>query len=506
MKVFTGDLLKEKIASIEQLAQYKKRYCYAGLEDYIFNKVDHRVMALYGLRRTGKSTMMYQMIRQLNKYDSVCLIHCAPDDRMQDLTRVMDEVKCKYYFIDEVTNLENFINTAGVLSDSYGVFGSKIILSGTDSLGFDLAKRDQLFDRVYMLHTTYIPFREYAYLLDKGIDDYIMYGGTLTDGESDYNHDYYNDYSNSAIVRNLSHTLSHAGRDGEYGELISVFQNHDIRTFINKILELYNRTFLAETVNKNFQSHDLGSLKDLLVRRHSDIDYAVFDSETLRKEIMAELDIQEPLHSLATRKAIEEAKIWLDKLDVIYRVPGTVDRDHPEREEVIFTQPGLRFSQLAGLVKTLKESRALSGLSSGQRNDLCDLITDDIKGRMLEDIVYYQLAKDDEISGIYDVSKFKSPYGEFDIVLQNKSDDTAVAFEVKHSAVTAENQTRFLNDPVLRTFFESERKAKLIDKTVVYMGETRPDIVNGVHYVNAEDFLKNPLEMIQRFPGHSLKA
>lgn len=483
------------------LAEYRKRFCYPRLQEYVHGNNDHRVMSLYGLRRTGKTTMMYQAIRELNDYGAACLIQCSPGDRMGDLTRLMDELDCRYYFIDEVTNLDNFIATAAVLSDAYAAFGKRVVLSGTDSLGFYLAKRDQLFDRTHMLHTTYIPFREYAYLLNRSLDDYIMYGGTLTDGKTDYNHDYYNDYSNSAIVGNLTHTLTHAGRDGDYGELISVFKNHDVRTFINKILEVYNRTFLAETVNQSFKSHDLGSLKDLLERRHSDLDTTMFDSGDLRREIMAALDIQEPLHSLATAEAIAEAKEWLELLDVIYRVPQSIDKHHPEREEVIFTQPGLRFSQLTGLIKTLKDSHALASLSNSQRNELCELITCDIKGRMLEDIVYYQLAKDDEIARDYDVTKFKSPYGEFDVVLLNRHNDTAVAIEVKHSAAIDDHQIRYLTDRELCRKFADQYRAKIIGKAVVYMGETLPETVNGVNYVNAEEFLKAPLDMISQFSG-----
>ena len=493
MICYTGRKLEKKLIAMDSINRYKKRFCYSELEKYVLGEDDYRVMSIYGLRRTGKTTMMYQMMKQLNDYDAVCLIQCSPGERMYDLTRVMDEHDgCKYYFIDEVTNLENFINTAAVLSDAYAAFGAKVVLSGTDSLGFNIAKRDQLFDRTYTLHTTYITYKEYNYLLGRSLDEYIMYGGTLTDGKTNYNHDYYNDYSNSAIVRNLTHTLSHIGRDGEYGELISIFKNNDLRTFINKILELYNRSFLAETVNKNFISHDLGSLKDLLEQKHSNIDISIFDSKVLRNQIMAELDIQEPLHSIATTKAIEEAKEWLEILDVIYRIPQTINKEYPEREKVIFTQPGLRYNQLTGLVKSLQDSSALAVLSHSQRNYICELITNDIKGRMLEDIIYYQLAKDDILAKEYEVTKFKSPYGEFDVVLINKKTDTAIAIEIKHSAAVNAKQARYLNDEKVCQKFADEYHASVKEKVVIYMGETLYETVNGVKYINAEDFLKAP--------------
>ncbi len=506
MRCFTGSELKEKINSIENLKTYKKRFCFSVLEEYFSSKNDHRVMSLYGLRRSGKTVMMYQMIQELQDYDSVGFIQCLPEERMYDLTKIMDDhPECKTFFVDEVTNLENFIKTASVLSDAYTSFGKKIVLSGTDSLGFSLAQRDQLFDRTHILHTTYISYKEWNYLLGKSLDEYIQYGGLLTDGKINYNNEFYSYYTDSAIIYNLTKTLSYAGRDGEYGELISIYKNHDMRTFINKILELYNRTFLAETVNREFISHDLGSLKDLLEKRHIGINPRLLDNESLRKTIMADLDIQEPLHSIATPRAIKEAKEWLEILDVIYRIPSTIDEENPEREEVIFTQPALRYNQLQQLVENLKNSPALSVLSPVERTFLGELISEDIKGRMLEDIVYYQLAKDDEIKQKYNVSKYKSPYGEFDIILLNKDVDQAIAIEVKHSTKAVENQTVFLNSDTVCQKFEEDFHVQIKGKVVIYMGETTSDKIFNVNYFKADDFLQDPLKMLDQFQLNPLQ-
>ena len=53
----------------------------------------------------------------------------------------------------------------------------KIVLSGTDSLGFLFAQNKELYDRAVTIHTTFVPFSEYSRLLR--IDEYIRYGGTL---------------------------------------------------------------------------------------------------------------------------------------------------------------------------------------------------------------------------------------------------------------------------------------------------------------------------------------
>lgn len=64
----------------------------------------------------------------------------------------------------------------------------KIVLSGTDSLGFFFSEDEQLYDRCIFLHTTFIPYREFEEVLGiKGIDEYICYGGTMSLGGVHYN-------------------------------------------------------------------------------------------------------------------------------------------------------------------------------------------------------------------------------------------------------------------------------------------------------------------------------
>ena len=147
-----------------------------------------RVMALYGLRRTGKTVLMEQALLEFPHIEQSCFIQCEYGDTMRDLKDALNAHSgCKYFVLDEVTQLDNFVNTASTLADRYAALGKKILMAGTDSLCFAKAAEDSLFDRVELIHTTYIPFREYNYLLGKSLDDYIVYGGTLTDGYAYYN-------------------------------------------------------------------------------------------------------------------------------------------------------------------------------------------------------------------------------------------------------------------------------------------------------------------------------
>lgn len=87
------------------MIKWRKRECYQQLYDYIYGDVSDRVFILYGLRRTGKTTLIRQLVTDMD-------------------------------------------------------MAMKIVLSGTDSLGFMFTKKDEaLYDRCIMCHTTFIPYR-----------------------------------------------------------------------------------------------------------------------------------------------------------------------------------------------------------------------------------------------------------------------------------------------------------------------------------------------------------
>ena len=68
-----------------------------------------------------------------------------------------------------------------LFSDYFAAKGAKIVIAGTDSLGIMLAQSDILYDRIQMIHTSYIPFAEFSKLIENdSVDEYIEYGGTLT--------------------------------------------------------------------------------------------------------------------------------------------------------------------------------------------------------------------------------------------------------------------------------------------------------------------------------------
>lgn len=60
--------------------------------------------------------------------------------------------------LDEVTQMEDFIEGAALFSNVFAACSMKIALSGMDSLGVLFAEDEQPYERYILLHTTSIPY------------------------------------------------------------------------------------------------------------------------------------------------------------------------------------------------------------------------------------------------------------------------------------------------------------------------------------------------------------
>ena len=120
--------------------------------------------------------IVFQLLQDMTQEEreKAVYIRACVNDCMADLSADLKKLRTQGYrfaFLDEVTLMEDFIDGAALFSDIYVSSGMKIVLSGTDSLGFAFTKGEELYDRCIMLHTTFIPYREFERVLGiKGID------------------------------------------------------------------------------------------------------------------------------------------------------------------------------------------------------------------------------------------------------------------------------------------------------------------------------------------------
>lgn len=512
MTVHSGNELREYVnASLN--SEFKERFLLKDLHSYMTSKNDTKVMCLYGLKNTGKATMALQEMHNLGDYDNMLHIVCGAGDKMYDINRVLDDAvnnnkNLKYVFIDEITKAERFIDTCSFLADAYSVRGIKVVLYGTNSLGFHLATGNELFDRAHLLHTTYIPFKEYNYVLGKGIDEYIEYGGTLTDGVNNvfYNSTTTSFYTNSAITDNICHSIHNWGVRGNYAlDVLHDLDSHnELESFINKVVEYHNRTFLADVINKEFKSHDLGSLLQIMSQRTYEFGNPAFlDTKELSEDIRVALGIKQVHFFSADENMVEIIIHYLKALDVLYEIPYDAWLDKSgltphSNEKYIFTQVGMRYSQAETFVRTLLSEKPFDNYSKQQRELIFKTIDNDIKGGILEDIVFYQLSAElDGKSRDIAVMKYcNADNKEIDIVVFDFAAQSVCLIEVKHSSVQTEGQIKNLCDPELCAEIERKAGLPIVNKAVVYLGKSGE--FNGVLYINVEEFLCHSQEVLQK--------
>ena len=493
-------------------SQYERRDCFSKIQNFLKTPAADKVCLVFGLRRTGKTTLLKQLVLAMNEEEqkSAIYIKASTENTIEELNadlKIANKLKYKYVFIDEITLIEKFIDNAALLSDVYAVQGMKIVLSGTDSLGFWFAQNEELYDRAVTVHTTFIPFREYSRLLKiDDIDEYIRYGGTLKAGETNFEDidanafdaSFRTDestrrYIDTAIAQNIQHSLKCYDRGNHFRNLIDLYKKDELTNAINRIIEDMNQAFTVDVITRDFKSSDLGSAKDLLRREKDETkrtDFLdTFDASEVTKKLMDILKIRNKERQSIEIKDIHIQEITeylkaLDLLQIVYT--ENIPISNKKEERIIFTQSGMRFCQAQVLVYSLMQDEVFGSLTGDLRDIITEKILEDVRGRMLEDIVFLETKR--TYGSKRNVFKLKFASGEFDMVIQDKTKKQCEIFEIKHSKQMISTQYRHINNEEKIELTEAQF-GKVVRKCVLYRGESQV-LENGVEYKNVEEFLK----------------
>ena len=500
--VVTGTGLR---ALANSVAKYGKRDCFSILQKFVTGSYDGKICILYGLRRTGKTTLLFQMLSEL-PIEKTAYIKVQTTDDMSRLTKdlkVLFELGYRYVFIDEITLLNDFIDTAAVLSDVFSMMGMKIVVSGTDSLGFAMANRDELYDRSVTIHTSFIPFREYARLLNiRSVDSYIEYGGTLKmenmsfdDPDAAFDEVAFRDdestrkYIDTAISRNIQHTLKNDHYGEYFNQLRELYEKGELTNVINRIVQHMNHRFVLRVVEDEFKSHDFGSAKELLLHdlpaERATVLYDVNEKQILER-LKAIIEVKEKSETTVpiTQEHIDKVKKYLLMLDLIVNCPERYESGK-QAEHIVFSQSGMRYAIAKALVYSLMQDAYFASIPEADKAYITGKILDDVKGRMLEDIVLLEVCK--AAPSTMEAFKFKfDAGGEFDMVIYDKAGQNCRIYEIKHSTETNEKQTLHLRDAEKCQIIEN-RFGPISGKFVLYRG--KDTFAEDVQYLNVENFL-----------------
>ncbi len=153
----------------ELLQKYRRRL-FTGIQKYI--KLRQAIL-VYGLRRVGKSTLLYQLVSELLETSKPAnILYFSFDDKRYELRDVLDtyqrlvlhntfdNVNEKIYiFLDEVQKIDYWESKVKVIYDLYP--NVKFILSGSASIALRKASKESLAGRIFDFVLDPLSFAEF---------------------------------------------------------------------------------------------------------------------------------------------------------------------------------------------------------------------------------------------------------------------------------------------------------------------------------------------------------
>lgn len=485
-----------------QVKAYKKRECYEQIADYVFGEHQDKVFILYGLRRTGKTTLIRQVLLDMTpeQFSKAAFIQIKSKDTLSDINsdlQYLESQGYKYVFIDEVTLMEDFIEGAALFSDIYASSGMKIVLSGTDSLGFVFTEYEQLYDRCLMLHTTFIPYREFERVLGiKGVDEFIRYGGTMSMGGKNYNEKSSfatkkkaDEYVDSAIARNIQHSLKYYQDGGHFRHLYELYERNELTNAINRIVEDMHHKFAKHVLERTYKSSTLSlAAKNLLKDKEFSFDLMKnIDKDFVLASIKVMLDILEKEEQTVEidDAHVYEIKEYLTLLDLIMEIDKLSFPNIANKQKIVaISQPGLRYAQTKAVVDALVLDEKFNELSAVERQNVIDRVMSSIMGEMLEELVLLETKLANPKKEVF---QLQFDRGEFDMVIYDPATLTCEIYEIKHNENVYPDHYAHLTDEKKCADTE-HRFGEIKGKYVIYRGE--PCEVDGIKYLNVEEYLK----------------
>ena len=259
--------------------------------------------------------------------------------------------------------------------------------------------------------------------------------------------------------------------------------NHE---FTIKVLTNIDSENLTDIFDRGFITNPLNGGVKGLSEASLDPTYDI-DSKTLTENLMKLLEILNKDNQTVNIEDIHriEIKECFDLLDLTCDIPIVDMNDLNDKNYItVFSQPGLRYSQAESLVKTLLMDETFKEVSATERKRITERILDEVKGRMLEEIVQLETKK---ANPDLEVFKLQFAVGEFDMVVYDPVNVCCKIYEVKHSKEKKPLQYRYLinEENCKQTEF---RYGTILEKAVLYRGEST-ETEQGIIYRNVEDYL-----------------
>lgn len=379
----------------DKILSRKERDSVKDIRNFIDSDLcyDGKVLILYGLRRTGKTSMLEHTLTSYRDKVKFAFLEASVNDTMETVEQKIEEAKkdgASIVCVDEITKVSDFQMLASILPDRFAKAGIRVIITGTDSLGFNFAQNSELFDRCKMISTTYIPFTEHCRVLGTNdIDDYIEYGGLMCRSKSEAFVKDYNSarkYLDSAVAENICNSIKASDENSN----ISVLSFYELRAVIAKAVEKYSGKFnvavaqnILKKVNVNspLTSMEKEGYPEALVES-----LKVQDKEIV-KDFAKEINADKNIHCKITEDMLQEIETYLIEMDVLSAVKkvefGYDDiigwRTRKTSNDFYIIQPAVKYHHLSKGVDFIDDHHAYEHLNDDVKTFMKDKLKDIVK-------------------------------------------------------------------------------------------------------------------------------
>ena len=234
---------EEKVVRKELAKEFKRDI----FEDLIKNFANKQIIAIYGLRRVGKSVSLFQTIEFLinKKVSPERILYFSFDQKADNLREIIDKyeeinsLRIRegefFFFFDEIQKLNDWQNQLKIYYDMYP--NIKIFVAGSSHLGLLRKGSESLAGRIKFLNLEPLSFKEWLTLNKIEIDEKRL---------SVYE---------KVLKNNLHNYLL-----SPFPEIANLKEEYSIKEYINDII--LNR-IISYDMKKEFIDADISLLEEL---------------------------------------------------------------------------------------------------------------------------------------------------------------------------------------------------------------------------------------------------
>jgi len=466
-----GDVAMKQIdcsSFIDKAKKLTPRHCLEQMMKFLEYDVsgESLLMEIYGLRSTGKTTLMQQLVALSDTpIDEWLYLEADDGDTIDDVEHAILQAQdngIKHVIIDEITNLKDFINHANILADVLASSNLHIIIAGTDSLSIAFANKDSLYHRVIKIPTTYISFAEHCQVYGQtDLDDYIKHGGLMDNHNlKPLVHDISSckDYVNTSIAENISRSVSRISNINDSSANIKKIPVRELSAVIERMVEDYSGKFDLDLFTKELFAVVLTSIpKEMTKESRGTAIFTPFQRNQLQKQRQEIIKEFTPLINATgtvsveiTTRDVNIIQEYLEEMDVLsithtkyFRSKSTEpfkNIAYGNNDEIYLIQPSIKYYHLIQSTNYIKESERYDALSEAQRTATIGFVETYILGLMTEQVVLFDvkhslpLDKYSVYKTVFTSDKKDDYRREIDLMICDKEANAHWSFEIKHSS------------------------------------------------------------------------